>query len=811
MESNNFETKSLKHRGKDEKMTIRMNQNQIVVVLEPSDLQSAMKLQIEQIKDKAANKNYNWEIFDIKQEIGAGTFGQVFASLDQKTGKKYALKFIGYDDESDQDPEFKAAVREIVIMQTLSQTNCQGLLKIYDIYPCIKDDNKFLVIVMELCDCNLMELLKVRIEENKTKWTDEELLYILYQLIEGFVIMKKHNVTHRDIKPQNILYCQADKSYKIADLGGAKFLKPKQAQLNTVRGSPAYWAPEIYFFCDLQKDKEGRFFVGKQHLNYDPYTSDVYSVGITFLLMRKLIPRLDRESLKIEVEMLRKLKQPSIFEQILIKMLEYDDQKRISFDDLLQLLSSYKDLFKKPNEDVFVNCLKTQQDKKNLSAQDLMMREVKLAEAYEKLNLPEHAKSHYELALKYAIKLSKDSAKADIMNSLGTVNCDLEQYDEAEKNFCESVALYKKLNGDKHSSVADGYNNLGIVKRKKGEFEKAIKHYEQAYQIKEQIFGENNLGGAVILQNIAMAHKKLKNYDQAIKYFKSALQIKKLLCGDRSPILCSTYDNLARVYYEKQQFDMAISFYSITAEIYRKHQQSNQQRLSDTLFEIALCFQKIGRSAETIKAAQESYNLRKQIYGQYAKQTVKSQELLSQSFLEEGRYEEALQHYNQLKQFYIDNLVKCTVDERFDSMADILKNLGASYMGIQKYDKALEHYKEGIEFLMKRNDNESTRMAKIYYNMGLVYRKIKDFKSAEQYYQTAASLIATSKSASDLITLGDIYNNFGVLYGTQDKFVQAKKYFQMSLEHYQKVLGPNHSICKEVQLNIKELEKWLAK
>ncbi|CAD8157434.1 unnamed protein product [Paramecium octaurelia] len=97
------------------------------------------------------------------------------------------------------------------------------------------------------------------------------------------------------------------------------------------------------------------------------------------------------------------------------------------------------------------------------------------------------------------------------MNSLGTVNCDLDQYDEAEKNFCESVALYKKLNGDKHSSVADKYNNLGIVKRKKGEFEKAIKHYESAYQIKEQIFGENNLGGAVILQNIAIAHKKLKN------------------------------------------------------------------------------------------------------------------------------------------------------------------------------------------------------------------------------------------------------------------------------------------------------------
>ena len=45
-------------------------------------------------------------------------------------------------------------------------------------------------------------------------------------------------------------------------------------------------------------------------------------------------------------------------------MLEYEDSRRISFEDLLVLVSKYKDMFKKPNEDVFVNCLKTQQDKK---------------------------------------------------------------------------------------------------------------------------------------------------------------------------------------------------------------------------------------------------------------------------------------------------------------------------------------------------------------------------------------------------------------------------------------------------------------
>lgn len=80
--------------------------------------------------------------------------------------------------------------------------------------------------------------------------------------------------------------------------------------------------------------------------------------------MKKLVPRLDRESLRIEIELLRKLKSPTNFELILMRMLEYEDSKRISFEDLFILVQKYKDSFKKPNEDVFVNCLKTQQDKK---------------------------------------------------------------------------------------------------------------------------------------------------------------------------------------------------------------------------------------------------------------------------------------------------------------------------------------------------------------------------------------------------------------------------------------------------------------
>lgn len=548
------------------------------------------------------------------------------------------MKFINYEDESEKDPDFKSAVREIVLMQALMKAECNAILKIYDVYPCVRDEQKFLVLVMELCDCNLMELIKVRIEEGRSCWSEEELLYILFQLVEGFYLMKRHSVTHRDIKPQNILYSSEDKWYKIADLGGSKFLKPPASKQsldgkNTVRGSPAYWAPEIYYYCELQKDKEGRFFVGKQHLPYNPYQSDVYSVGITLLLMKKLVPRLDREGIKKEVESMRRSKQGSYLEQVLVRMLESDESKRMSFEQVYEVLGREKGRFKQPKEDVYVNCLKTGKERKSMSGEELLEREIDLGEAYEKLLLLEHAKSHYEQAYRLAHKQGKDSLKADILNNMGTVNCDLGQLDEAERNYLDCLAYYKKIHGEKHTSVGDAYNNLGIVKRKKGEYEKAIKCYEAAYHIKEQVFGENNLGVALILGNLGMAYRKLGDLDQSLKYYKSALQLKKLICGDASIILCATYDNLARVYYLKAQFDQAISCYQITTDIYRKSASSNPHRLADALFELGQCYQNTARPADAVKAFTEASTIRNQ--EQNSKDHIICLEHLASSLLED--------------------------------------------------------------------------------------------------------------------------------------------------------------------------------
>jgi hypothetical protein len=43
---------------------------------------------------------------------------------------------------------------------------------------------------------------------------------------------------------------------------------------------------------------------------------------------------------------------------------------------------------KKPKEDVFIDCMKTSKEKKNLNPTETLKKEIDLAEAYERLHMP---------------------------------------------------------------------------------------------------------------------------------------------------------------------------------------------------------------------------------------------------------------------------------------------------------------------------------------------------------------------------------------------------------------------------------------
>lgn len=82
-----------------------------------------------------------------------------------------------------------------------------------------------------------------RIHEER-KFSEEEAVQVISQLLSAIKHLHEKNICHRDLKPENILYEQTEsKIVKIIDFGLSKKLEGNS--LNSLIGTPLYMAPEV--------------------------------------------------------------------------------------------------------------------------------------------------------------------------------------------------------------------------------------------------------------------------------------------------------------------------------------------------------------------------------------------------------------------------------------------------------------------------------------------------------------------------------------------------------------------------------------
>jgi serine/threonine protein kinase len=86
---------------------------------------------------------------------------------------------------------------------------------------------------------------------------------IIFQTIDAIHYAHENLISHRDIKPGNIIYNGQD--IKIIDWGLSIFLKSKKDVIKIVSGSPLYFSPEMV----------------EQNPNFNPMIADMWQIGIT--------------------------------------------------------------------------------------------------------------------------------------------------------------------------------------------------------------------------------------------------------------------------------------------------------------------------------------------------------------------------------------------------------------------------------------------------------------------------------------------------------------------------------------------------
>lgn len=102
------------------------------------------------------------------------------------------------------------------------------------------------------------------------------------------------------------------------------------------------------------------------------------------------------------------------------------------------------------------------------------------------------------------------------------------------------------------------------------------------------------------------------------------------------------------------------------------------------------------------------------------------------------------------------------------------------YIPDYKYNISLKYFSVALEMQKRNRGNNSSKIADLYNNIGLVYDAKDDFQSARYYYQKALRIYRRS-ILDNKENIATVYSNLGLLYNTQGEYRNALNCYNKAL------------------------------
>ena len=259
--------------------------------------------------------------YRIQSKIGIGGMATVYRGTDTVLGRPVAVKTMLPQYAS--DPSFAARFKQEA--QAAAALQSPYIVGIFD----WGEDNKTYYIVMEYLKGTD---LKTGIRTHGAL-SSRKVAQIGSQICQALSVAHRHDIIHRDIKPQNIMV-QPDGNIKVMDFGIARAKNSDLTQDNSVLGTAHYVSPE-----QTQ---------GKQ---LGP-TSDIYSLGIVmYEAATGTVPFKGEDAISVALKQVNEAPKPpssinpnvdTQLEAIILKCLEKDPANRFqSAEQLRRALTDY--------------------------------------------------------------------------------------------------------------------------------------------------------------------------------------------------------------------------------------------------------------------------------------------------------------------------------------------------------------------------------------------------------------------------------------------------------------------------------------
>ena len=425
------------------------------------------KLFINDISEYLPSKKYK-----ILSKLGSGSFGKVYLAQNKFTKEKVALKQIK---KSNKDLLSDGEIKdEIEILKALDHPDIVRIIESFN----TKDSY---VLVTEYCEGG--ELF----DQVRNQLSETQIAVIFKQLLSGLAYLHSHNIVHRDLKLENILIQETEKSkttgedlfnIKIIDFGTARIFDNKKRKPQSIVGSSYYIAPEVLKQkynkeCDLWSVGVILYMFIVGHAPFDGCDDDEITDNIQKGVYRKDDKRWKKASKEVK--------------DLIQKLLVYQPKKRLTALQALKhpwfKLSDSNILYDNVPQNDVVECIK------NLLTYSIRSKLEELVLAYIIHNIPRPKEAKSAIKLFKLVnevgdgKLLKKELKKTLL--LFVSEQFLEKYNFEEQftlidgekkgyinyeEFLRACLNRKKILSDNILKYAFGFfdpNNTGYIRKKK--------------------------------------------------------------------------------------------------------------------------------------------------------------------------------------------------------------------------------------------------------------------------------------------------------------------------------------------------------
>lgn len=239
--------------------------------------------------------------FRLIEEVGKGSFGEVWRAERLSDGKHVAIKI-----PKDQEKGEEILRKEADIVKGIIHPNIVQVYAFHNI-------SDLFFIEMEFIDgFSLSAILQG--SNNGTNLSFKQMLEWLANILDGLAAVHQRNISHNDLKPENILIAKESNKAKITDFGVSR--RFEDAWVWTKRhGTEAYMAPEVALEGKRTK------------------VSDIYSLGVLLYEMTTgSLPYTSPHQLLtgLNISKPREINTdiPADLEQVILKAMERRPEKR---------------------------------------------------------------------------------------------------------------------------------------------------------------------------------------------------------------------------------------------------------------------------------------------------------------------------------------------------------------------------------------------------------------------------------------------------------------------------------------------------